>query len=336
MDKMSTLDLPNNELSGQVPAQLQDLKLLGVLNLSYNKLTGHLPILFDTDQFRPCFLGNPGLCYGLCSRNGDPDSNRRARIQMAVAILTAAAGILLTSVAWFIYKYRSYNKRAIEVDSENSEWVLTSFHKVEFNERDIVNSLTENNLIGKGSSGMVYKAVVRPRSDTLAVKKLWASSTVASKKIDSFEAEVETLSKVRHKNIVKLFCCLTNEACRLLVYEFMPNGSLGDFLHSAKAGILDWPARYNIALDAAEGLSYLHHDFVPAIIHRDVKSNNILLDADFRAKIADFGVAKSIGDGPATMSVIAGSCGYIAPGEFLMPNLFLRSVPNLFLRSVPN
>uniref|UniRef100_A0A0E0D1J1 non-specific serine/threonine protein kinase n=1 Tax=Oryza meridionalis TaxID=40149 RepID=A0A0E0D1J1_9ORYZ len=313
MDKMSTLDLSNNELSGQVPAQLQDLKLLGVLNLSYNKLTGHLPILFDTDQFRPSFLGNPGLCYGLCSRNDDPDSNRRARIQMAVAILIAAAGILLTSVAWFIYKYRSYNKRAIEVDSENSEWVLTSFHKVEFNERDIVNSLTENNLIGKGSSGMVYKAVVRPRSDTLAVKKLWASSAAASKKIDSFEAEVETLSKVRHKNIVKLFCCLTNEACRLLVYEFMPNGSLGDFLHSAKAGILDWPARYKIALDAAEGLSYLHHDFVPAIIHRDVKSNNILLDADFRAKIADFGVAKSIGDGPATMSVIAGSCGYIAP-----------------------
>jgi serine/threonine protein kinase len=73
--------------------------------------------------------------------------------------------------------------------------------------------------------------------------------------------------------------------------------------------------RYNIAVNAAEGLSYLHHDCEPPIIHRDVKSNNILLDAEYGAKVADFGVAKTIGDGPATMSVIAGSCGYIAPGE---------------------
>jgi kinase len=80
---------------------------------------------------------------------------------------------------------------------------------------------------------------------------------------------------------------------------------------------LDWPTRYKIALASAEGLSYLHHDCVPPIVHRDVKSNNILLDEDFSARVADFGVAKAVesnGKGTKSMSVIAGSCGYIAPG----------------------
>ena len=135
---------------------------------------------------------------------------------------------------------------------------------------------------------------------------------------DGFEAEVSTLGKIRHKNIVKLWCCCTARDSKLLVYEYMPNGSLGDLLHSSKGGLLDWPTRLGIALDAAEGLSYLHHDCVPPIVHRDVKSNNILLDGDFGARVADFGVAKMVeapGSGPNSMSVIAGSCGYIAPGS---------------------
>lgn len=97
----------------------------------------------------------------------------------------------------------------------------------------------------------------------------------------------------------------------------MPNGSLGDLLHSSKRDLLDWPARLRIAMDAAEGLSYLHHDCVPPIFHRDVKSNNILLDEDFGARISDFGVAKiveTVNKDAKLMSSIAGSCGYIAPG----------------------
>ncbi|KAK6157181.1 hypothetical protein DH2020_011429 [Rehmannia glutinosa] len=96
----------------------------------------------------------------------------------------------------------------------------------------------------------------------------------------------------------------------------MPNGSLGDLLHCNKSVLLDWPTRFKIALDAAEGLSYLHHDSVPPIVHRDVKSNNILVDEYFGAKISDFGVAKvvkAVNKGVESMSVIAGSYGYIAP-----------------------
>jgi serine/threonine protein kinase len=96
----------------------------------------------------------------------------------------------------------------------------------------------------------------------------------------------------------------------------MPNGSLGDLLDGPKASVLDWPIRYKIALQAAQGLAYLHHHCEPSIVHRDVKSNNILLDEDYGAHIADFGVAKilqSRGKGTDSMSAIAGSYGYIAP-----------------------
>ncbi|KAG0489415.1 hypothetical protein HPP92_008226 [Vanilla planifolia] len=199
---------------------------------------------------------------------------------------------------------------------DKSNWTLTSFHKLGFSEYEILDCVDEDNVIGRGASGKVYKAILS-NGEAVAVKKLWGSCKEADgkeqKEDDGFEAEVTTLGKIRHKNIVKLWCCCTHKDCKLLVYEYMPNGSLGDLLHSSKGGILDWPTRYRIAVDAAEGLSYLHHDCVPAIVHRDVKSNNILLDGEFRAKVADFGVAKVIGKGPDSMSVIAGSCGYIAP-----------------------
>ncbi|XP_020159618.1 uncharacterized protein [Aegilops tauschii subsp. strangulata] len=312
--RMNSLDLSENELSGEVPVQLQNL-VLSAFNLSYNKLSGPLPLFFSaTATYQQSFLGNPGLCHGICAGNDDPGAIPAARVHLIVSLLAASAIVLLMGLAWFTYKYRSYKKRAAEISAEKSSWDLTTFHKVEFSEMDIVNSLDENNVIGKGAAGKVYKVVVGPSSEAIAVKKLWASDVESKKKRnDTFEAEVATLSNVRHKNIVKLFCCVTNGTCRLLVYEYMPNGSLGDLLHSAKAGILDWPTRYKIAVHAAEGLSYLHHDCVPPIVHRDVKSNNILLDAEFGAKVADFGVAKTIENGPATMSVIAGSCGYIAP-----------------------
>ena len=125
------------------------------------------------------------------------------------------------------------------------------------------------------------------------------------------------MTKNRHKNIVRLWCCCNTGDCKLLVYEYMQNGSLG------KGGLLDWPTRYKIALEAAEGLSYLHHDCVPPIIHKDVKSNNILLDGEFAARVADFGVAKvvqGVGKGAESMSVIVGSRGYIAPGWVLVNN----------------
>ena len=116
---------------------------------------------------------------------------------------------------------------------------------------------------------------------------------------------------------MRLLGYVSNKETNLLLYEYMPNGSLGEWLHGAKGGHLKWEMRYKIAVEAAKGLCYLHHDCSPLIIHRDVKSNNILLDAHFEAHVADFGLAKFLYDPGASqsMSSIAGSYGYIAPGS---------------------
>ncbi|KAL5201034.1 hypothetical protein ABZP36_035388 [Zizania latifolia] len=186
LKKLELLDLSNNHLNGSIPAELLGLTGLGALdlsynelsgelhvlrqntalndlNLSYNKLTGTVPFFFNIIQYQNSFLGNPGLCYGLCSSHGNSSSNRHARMLMFASIITVSAVVMLMSVFWFTYNYRSYKGRAAEVESENTCWVITAFHKVEFSERDIVDSLTEDNVIGEGGAGKVYKAVVSPK-----------------------------------------------------------------------------------------------------------------------------------------------------------------------------
>ncbi|KAF9615967.1 hypothetical protein IFM89_027393 [Coptis chinensis] len=140
-----------------------------------------------------------------------------------------------------------------------------------------------------------------------------------------YDAEVQILGTILHLNIVKLLCCISNEKSMFLVYEYMENRSLDRWLHGNKRGslvtnsvhhsVLDWPRRMHIAVGAAQGLCYMHHSCSPSIIHRDVKTSNILLDSEFNAKIADFGFAKMLGkQGEAdTMSVVAGTFGYMAP-----------------------
>ncbi|KAG6722715.1 hypothetical protein I3842_03G173600 [Carya illinoinensis] len=312
---LNYLDLSGNLFSGKIPLELQNLKL-NLLNLSNNRLTGSLPPFYANENYRSSFVGNPGLCGDLpdlCPRIGGRKG--RADFWVLGLIFGLAAVVLVVGVVWFYWKYQTFmkNKKGIAM----SKW--RSFHKLSFSAIEILDCLREDSVIGSGASGKVYK-VVLSNGDVAAVKKLCGGTkkvdgTVDSEK-DEFKAEVETLGRIRHKNIVRLWCCYDTGDCKLLVYEYMPNGSLGDVLRGSKGGLLDWPTRYNIALDAAEGLSYLHHDCVPPIVHRDVKSNNILLDGEFRARVADFGVAKAVATvskGEEAMSVIAGSCGYIAP-----------------------
>ncbi|KAG7984193.1 hypothetical protein I3843_04G146000 [Carya illinoinensis] len=138
-------------------------------------------------------------------------------------------------------------------------------------------------------------------------------------------AKVQIFSSIRHANMVKLLYCISNDNSKLLVYKYLDNCSMDHCLHrksrattfssSVNHVILDWSKRLCIAVGAAQGLSYMHHDCSPPIVHRDKKSSNILLDLDFNAQIADFGLAKIlIKEGElATMLDVAGSFGYIAP-----------------------
>ncbi|KAK1289166.1 putative leucine-rich repeat receptor-like protein kinase [Acorus calamus] len=130
----------------------------------------------------------------------------------------------------------------------------------------------------------------------------------------SFRSEIKALTEIRHRNIVKLFGYCSNARCMFLVYEYMAKGSLADLLRSQEeVVVLDWTKRVNIVKDISQALSYMHHDCVPPIIHRDITSSNILLDYDFKACVSDFGIARLLRPGSSNWTTIAGTYGYLPP-----------------------
>ncbi|XP_074309241.1 leucine-rich repeat receptor protein kinase HPCA1-like isoform X3 [Silene latifolia] len=180
------------------------------------------------------------------------------------------------------------------------------------------NNFSEENIIGAGGYGKVYKGIFADRQ-MIAIKRSQAGSMQGSRE---FRNEIELLSRVHHKNLVKLLGFCYDQGEQILVYEFIPNGTLMDALLGTSGIQLDWIRRLMITLGAARGLQYLHELADPPIIHRDIKSTNILLDERLIAKVADFGLSKLFGDteekGYVTTQV-KGTLGYLDP-EYYMTN----------------
>lgn len=172
------------------------------------------------------------------------------------------------------------------------------------------NGFSDANLLGQGGFGYVHKGVL-PNGKEVAVKQLKAGSGQGERE---FHAEVETISRVHHKHLVSLVgYCITGSK-RLLVYEFVPNNNLEFHLHGKGRPPMDWPTRLKVALGAAKGFAYLHEDCHPKIIHRDIKASNILLDFNFEAMVADFGLAKFTSEVETHVSTrVMGTFGYLAP-----------------------
>ncbi|CAI9109918.1 OLC1v1009847C2 [Oldenlandia corymbosa var. corymbosa] len=175
-------------------------------------------------------------------------------------------------------------------------------------------------ILGQGSFGPVYKALM-PADGVVAVKVLASDSKQGEKE---FHTEVSLLARLHHRNLVNLIGYCVDKGQRMLIYEFMSNGSLANLLYNEEEKALSWDERLQIALDISHGIEYLHDGAVPPVIHRDLKSANILLDHAMRAKVADFGLSKEeVFDG--RNSGLKGTYGYIDPMYISTNNYTVKS-----------
>ncbi|KAJ0105565.1 hypothetical protein Patl1_18088 [Pistacia atlantica] len=326
LDKLGVLDISHNQLTGDLHF-LAELENLVVLNVSHNTLSGRVP---DTPFFAKLPLsvlaGNPALCFSgnQCAdsssdRNGSASKHATAARVAMVVLLCAACALLLAAL--YIIMGPTLRGFVGSRDNDGDEdvelgppWELTLYNKLDLSITDVVKSLTAGNIVGRGRTGVVYK-VTLPSGLTVAVKRFRASDKIST---GAFSSEIATLARIRHRNIVRLLGWGANRKTKLLFYDYMPNGTLGALLHDGECGgPLEWDTRFKIALGVAEGLSYLHHDCVPAILHRDVKVHNILLGERYESCLADFGLARLVeDDNGGSFSAnpqFAGSYGYIAP-----------------------
>ncbi|XP_057985059.1 receptor-like serine/threonine-protein kinase ALE2 isoform X4 [Hevea brasiliensis] len=179
-------------------------------------------------------------------------------------------------------------------------------------------------ILGEGGFGRVYHGIMEDGTE-VAVKLLTRDNQNGDRE---FIAEVEMLSRLHHRNLVKLIGICIEGRTRCLVYELVPNGSVESHLHGLdkRSGPLDWDARLKIALGAARGLAYLHEDSNPRVIHRDFKASNVLLEDDFTPKVSDFGLAREATEGSHHISTrVMGTFGYVAPEYAMTGHLLVKS-----------
>lgn len=333
-----SLNLSCNQLTGEIPTEFSGLSKLAILDLSHNKLTGNLDnlkslenlvslnvsfndfsgVLPETPFFHKLpmedLAGNRALYISggvvtPANRNG-PAGQVKSTMKLAMSILVSASAVLVLLAIYLLVKTRMAHNGSLE----NDTWEMTFYQKMEFSVDDIVRNLTSANVIGTGSSGVVYR-VTTPNGENLAVKKMWSSEESGA-----FSSEIGTLSSIRHRNIVRLLGWGSNKTLKLLFYDYLPNGSLSSLLHGAGKGGAEWETRYEIILGVAHALAYLHHDCLPAILHGDVKAMNVLLGPCLEPYLADFGLARLVNTSndddfskQSHKPYLAGSYGYMAP-----------------------
>ncbi|XP_010487090.1 PREDICTED: receptor-like protein kinase BRI1-like 3 [Camelina sativa] len=343
---IGVLDLSHNELQGFLPGSLGGLSFLSDLDVSNNNLTGPIPFGGQLTTFPVTkYANNSGLC-GVpllpCSSGVRPTGSHTHPKKRGIAtwVITGIvfSFMCIVMLIMALYRVRKVQKKEKQREkyieslptSGSSSWKLSSvpeplsinvatfekpLRKLTFAHLlEATNGFSADSMIGSGGFGDVYKAQFADGS-VVAIKKL---IQVTGQGDREFMAEMETIGKIKHRNLVPLlgYCKIGEE--RLLVYDYMKYGSLETVLHekTKKGGIfLDWSARKKIAIGAARGLAFLHHSCIPHIIHRDMKSSNVLLDQDFVARVSDFGMARLVSalDTHLSVSTLAGTPGYVPP-----------------------
>lgn len=316
---LETLLLNHNLLSGEIPPSFSLLSHLTVLDLSFNDLSGPIPNL--QHQINCTFFrGNRGLPPCLPSATPPENSTDPAKLQKGrnlkpfriAAVTSASLLICMVSVIVIICQIRRRKLRRL--GALKRKVVVTFADAPDELNYDNVARATGNfsirNLIGTGGFGSTYRAELVPGYH-VAVKRL---SVGRFQGIQQFDAEIRTLGRIRHKNLVTLIGYYVGENEMFLVYNYLSGGNLETFIHDKSGKNVQWSVIYKITMDIAQALAYLHYSCVPRIVHRDIKPSNILLDENLNAFLSDFGLARllEVSETHATTDV-AGTFGYVAP-----------------------
>ncbi|PSS18996.1 Leucine-rich repeat receptor-like protein kinase precursor [Actinidia chinensis var. chinensis] len=290
-----------------------------LLNRNPLQLRSSFGPFFFIDESYCCFAGT-----GKSTNTG---------IIIGAAVGSSVLVLLLIGMGFYAFYQKRRAKRAAErnpfaswVPNKNSDSIpqLKGARWFSFEElKKCTGSFSEASIIGSGGYGKVYRGTL-VSGQLVAIKRAQQGSLQGALE---FKTEIELLSRIHHKNVVNLvgFCYEHGE--QMLVYEYVPNGTLGENLSGKSRIQMDWMRRLSLALDSAQGLAYLHELADPPIIHRDIKSNNILLDDHLNAKVADFGLSKLMGDvkkGYVTTQV-KGTLGYMDPEYYMTQQLTEKS-----------
>ncbi|KAK4558821.1 hypothetical protein RGQ29_008182 [Quercus rubra] len=288
---------------------------------------------FDPPRsFGPFYL--IAYTYGNCAAALNKSSRTSNGIIIGVAVGGSVLLLLVVLAVVYAFHQKKIAERASEQNNPFAHWdqnmgngsapQLQAAKRFSFEElKKYTNNFSEANSIGSGGYGKVYQGTL-PTGQLIAIKRAQSDSMQGGLE---FKTEIELLSRVHHKNLVSLLGFCFEQGEQMLVYEYIPNGTLMGSV-SGKSGIrLDWMGRLKVTLGAARGLVYLHEHANPPIIHRDIKSNNILLDESFNAKVADFGLSKSEFDGErnSITTQVKGTLGYLDPEYYMTQQLTKKS-----------
>ncbi|KAL6551610.1 LRR receptor-like serine/threonine-protein kinase rpk2 [Orobanche gracilis] len=332
--------LNNNKLSGQLPPGLANISTLSIFNVSFNHLSG-TPSLNNTMIKCNSFLGNPSLhCPILSSsppytdqqgRIGDTEGNSSSSLTpnrekghrgfktAEIASITSAAiivSVLIAFVVLFFYirKWKPGSRVSTTVRKEVIVFTDIGIPLTFENVVRATGNFNASNCIGSGGFGATYKAEIAP-AVLVAIKRLAVGRFQG---VQQFDAEIKTLGRLRHPNLVTLIGYHASETEMFLIYNYLPGGNLERFIQERSTRAVDWRVLHKIALDISNALAYLHDLCVPRVLHRDVKPSNILLDEDYNAYLSDFGLARLLGTSETHATTgVAGTFGYVAP-EYAM------------------
>ncbi|KAD5961737.1 hypothetical protein E3N88_13210 [Mikania micrantha] len=318
---LMNLDISHNNLSGQIPNFLQDFKL-EYLDMSYNDFEGEVPMLgVFSNASAFSILGNSRLCGGIIElglpRCKETHKHRRTHKFPLIVILLILIVFAFFTIIFLVYAWRkNKRKRGVSRSSTSNRFLKVSYNQI----LKATNGFSESNLIGNGGFSSVYKGILDGYDNrVVAIKVLHLQNQGAQR---SFTRECEALRSIRHRNLLRIITSCSSidfqgNDFKALVYEFMPNGSLHDWLHSTEATFtLNFIQITSILVDVACALDYLHNHCLPTVVHGDLNPRNILIDADMVAHVGDFGLTRFLGttlNQNSSTDHIRGTTGYAAP-----------------------